>query len=91
MKSIREKLKGKTSKLQKGYSEDLGIRPKQRRTYKKVLFSLEPEDEHFLNQLVANLNTRTRRQTSKSELVRLAIELLRRKNLDEILRSLKQI
>lgn len=91
MPSIRDKLKGKTSKLQKRQSEGLGIQPKQQRTYKKALISLETEDIFFLKNLVTEINMHTKRQTSKSELLRLALDLLRQKSLEEILESLKEI
>jgi hypothetical protein len=91
MESIREKLRGRTSKLKERQSERLGIKPKTRRFYKKVLLSLEPDDVRFLDHLVNEINAKTKRQTSRSEMVRLAIDLLRIMEFDEIITSLKEL
>jgi len=57
--------------------------------YKRVLFTLEHADIEALNEIVNKINQHTRRKTSKSELVRVGINMLKKKTSFEILGLLK--
>ncbi|MFH1645167.1 MAG: hypothetical protein ABIB11_01985 [Candidatus Omnitrophota bacterium] len=57
--------------------------------YKRVLFTLEHEDIEALNEIVNKINNHTKRKTSKSELVRVGINMLKKKTSFEILCLLK--
>lgn len=57
--------------------------------YKRVLFTVEHTDIEALDEIVNKINKHTRRKTSKSELVRTGINMLKKKTSYEILGILK--
>lgn len=57
--------------------------------YKRVLFTLEYADIEALDEIVNKINHHTKRKTSKSELVRVGINMLKKKTSYEILGILK--
>lgn len=59
--------------------------------YKKVLFTLEYPDIEVLDEIVSKVNQQTKRKTSKSELVRVGISLLKNKTSYEIIGILKNM
>lgn len=59
--------------------------------YKRVLFTLEHADIEALDEIVNKINNHTRRKTSKSELVRVGINMLKKKTSFEILGILKSM
>ena len=56
----------------------------------RVMFTLERDDMAWLNTTVAQLK-RTRRRTTKSEMVRLGISVLRQRDSDELRDLLRQL
>jgi hypothetical protein len=56
----------------------------------RVMFTLERDDMMWLNTTVAQLK-RTRRRTTKSEMVRLGISVLRQRDPDELRDLLRQL
>ena len=63
----------------------------QKSKYKRVLFTLEYADKEVLDEIVNKINNHTRRKTSKSELVRAGINILKKKTSYEILGILKSM
>jgi hypothetical protein len=57
---------------------------------RKLLVSLEPEDLEWLNTTVATLKS-TRRRTSKSEMIRAGLALMRKMTLDQLRELLRNL
>jgi ribosomal 50S subunit-associated protein YjgA (DUF615 family) len=64
--------------------------PRSPKPLEKVMFVLEPEDLAWLNSTVAGLKSE-RRRTSKSEMVRLGIALMKKMDPDELRQHLRDL
>ena len=94
--SKRKNLEGKTTKLARQAREinqdkidsiKQSFTPKDKE-FKRATFTLTTSDIEWLDQIIKNLNRTSVRQTSKSELVRIGLHLLKTEDLQGILKKI---
>ena len=80
--SVEDFIKKEPSQSEQSLNHDTGGR-------RIISLSLTPADVSWINQILAEINKKTARKITRSELICVAIGILREKNLDDIMQLIK--